>query len=89
MSGGRVDGIASFNASLVNISDGHVSTLNALDTSIVNISGGYVYGLFAENQSTVTLSGAGSGMSFGVYDWATLNITGGVLEGLGSVGHGI
>lgn len=81
MLGGLVDGIATYDASTLNVTSGHINTLDALEFSTVNVSAGYVYTLWAWDSGTATLSGTGSVISLSSRGFfGTVNMTGGSTE---------
>jgi hypothetical protein len=88
MLGGLVDGIATYDASTLNITDGSVSTLDALEFSTANVSGGSVYSVSAWDYTTVNLSGDGSITSLGARVSGTINMMGGIAEYLGAIDSG-
>ncbi len=81
MLGGRVDSMAAYDASTLNINGGDVSTLHARGFSTANVSGGYVYGLRAQGSGTVNLSDTASVISLSSRgSFGTVNMTGGSTE---------
>jgi len=88
MLGGGVDSVGSYDRSTFNLVDGYINTLVAWESGTLNVSGGYVYTLDAMGQSTVSFSGLANGVSFGVEDSATLNVTGGSTIGIWAYNSG-
>ena len=84
MLGGLVDGIGTYDASMVNVIDGSVNTLEGHEFSTANISGGYVYGAHALDHSVVNFSGDASSVTIGAGDFGTLNMTGGIADNVGA-----
>jgi hypothetical protein len=90
MLGGLVDGIATYDASTLNITDGSVSTLEALEFSTANVSGGYAHTLWAWDSAMVTLSGTGSVISLSARgDSGLANVYGGSVSGISTYDSGI
>jgi hypothetical protein len=81
MLGGLVDGIGTYDASMVNVIDGSVNTLEGHEFSTANISGGGVYSVFTWDHAKTNLSDGGSITSLGAGGaFGTVNMTGGITE---------
>jgi hypothetical protein len=88
MLGGILDGIATFDASTVNIFDGSLSTLTATALSTANVSGGFVHGLEVWHQATAYVYAGADIFAPSVSDFGVLNIVGGTVGHAGALDSG-